>query len=296
MLPTLFTLGNCLCGFASIHYAALSNPPVNLIASPYAISGYLIFAAMLCDMLDGRMARLAKATSDFGGELDSLADVVSFGVAPAFLAMQLINELLRKSDGYAPASYEALGPIADSALGKLFWVIGAIYVSCAALRLARFNIHNRHVEQAHMDFKGLPSPGAAGVVASSVIFFEALFAEKHYLWFNVSPEIRQALMGVFPYLLPTVLLIMGLLMVSRFSYPHVINQYLRGRRPFSYVVRVVVLALVVIWQPQISAMLIIYAYSLSAPVNWLWRRAFHKGEPALAHDETAVDIQEADDD
>ncbi len=299
VLPTLFTLGNCLCGFASIHYAALANPSANLIASPYAISGYLIFGAMICDMLDGRMARLAKATSDFGGELDSLADVVSFGVAPAFLALQLIGDLLQRSyatSGNIPISYDALGPIADSMLGKLFWIIGAIYVSCAALRLARFNIHNRHVEEAHMAFKGLPSPGAAGVVASSVIFFETLVSTHHYLPFNVPQNVRDIMMQVFPYLLPVVLLIMGLLMVSKFAYPHVINQYLRGRRPFNYVVRVVLLALVVIWQPQIAALLIIYAYAFSAPGQWCWRKMLRREEPALVQHETAADIQEDDDD
>lgn len=284
VLPTLFTLGNAICGFAAIHYAAKGGAPIPFGAdrelSNFAIAGYLIFFAMLFDMLDGRMARLARATSDFGGELDSLADMISFGAAPAFLTLQHVAGLLGGMRGL-----EFLGPNADSVLGRLFWIIGAIYVSCTALRLARFNVHNRHGEEAHMQFRGLPSPGAAGVVASSVIFFEALqpktahiFAALHT---TIPGPVYDAIIITYPYAMPIVLLAAALLMVSRFSYAHVVNQYLRGRRSFGYVVRVAVLVIIALWQPQITALLLIYLYALSAPATWAYRAVFRRDEPRL---------------
>jgi CDP-diacylglycerol--serine O-phosphatidyltransferase len=276
VLPTLCTLGNCICGFASLCYAAKGDPLwPNVPISNFAIAGYLIFAAMIFDMLDGRMARLAKATSDFGGELDSLADMVSFGAAPAFLAIQLSGMLV--SEG----KLEFLGPLADDAGGRLVWIIGAIYVSCAALRLARFNVHNQHKEEAHLNFRGLPSPGAAGVVAASVIFFHTVQPmAKHHMPFHLPEPFREMASTSFPYVLPAILLAAGLLMVSRFEYVHVVNQYLRGRKSFSYVARVVLLALLVVWQPQLAALLLIYAYAVSAPVAWFWSRIFPKPAPA----------------
>jgi len=280
VLPALFTLGNCLCGFAALHYASQGDVGEAQVSN-YAIAGYLIFAAMLFDMLDGRMARLARATSDFGGELDSLADMVSFGVAPAFLALQVISNLLySRADVRGP--YEALGPLAESVLGRLFWVIGAIYVSCTALRLARFNVHNKHAEDSHMSFQGLPSPGAAGAVASSVIFFQTLQpAAHHVLWYQIDPRVASVLLAGFPYAMPVVLLAMALLMVSRLNYAHVTNQYLRGRRPFAYIVRLmIVLALLVVW-PQLTALAVIYLYALSAPVSWVYRSIFRRDEPVL---------------
>jgi CDP-diacylglycerol---serine O-phosphatidyltransferase len=282
VLPTLFTLGNCLCGFASLHYAAKGDVGATGVSN-YAIAGYLIFLAMVFDMLDGRMARLAKATSDFGGELDSLADMLSFGAAPAFLTLSVISKLLYPgADAGGP--YDALGPFAEGLLGRLFWIIGAIYVSCTALRLARFNVHNKHAEDSHMSFQGLPSPGAAGVVASSVIFFETLQPTAHHLvaWgVPLDPKMTGLLRSAFPYAMPVVLLMMALLMVSRLNFAHVTNQYLRGRRPFSYVVRlVVVVALLVVW-PQLTALAVIYVYAFSAPVAWAFRSVFRRNQPVL---------------
>ena len=284
VLPTLFTLGNCLCGFASMHYAtrgatnsgtfsdvtALPDLPV---ISYYAIAGYLIFAAMLFDMFDGFVARLTKSASTFGAELDSLADMVSFGVAPAFLALKLIDSMLagRYREPGTHGYWEFLGPNADNQLGSLFWIIGAVYVACTALRLARFNVMTKLDVDSHLAFRGLPSPGAAGVVASSIIFFEALFARRTVLWTPIAPEIAAALKTAFPYLMPVVLLIAALLMVSRFAYSHLINRFLRGRKRFSAVVWIFLVIMLLVWQPQITALVIIYIYAISAPLTWIWK-------------------------
>jgi len=263
LLPAMFTLGNCLCGFASINYASRGiidnlDPKGYPDFSNYAVAGYFIFAAMLFDMFDGFVARLTKSASDFGAELDSLADMVSFGLAPGFLSIHLIGGLLNKSN--FPAGMKALdipGPFSNDAWGRLFWVVAAIYVSCTALRLARFNVLNKHEVSSHMNFRGMPSPGAAAVVASTIIFFATLYARDHVLPFNVSPAVKECLRTVFPYLLPVVLLVAALLMVSRFAYSHLV------------------------WEPQTTVVVAIYLYGLSAPVGWLWRVCLRRRGPAL---------------
>lgn len=274
VLPTLCTLGNLLSGFAAIWYASGQRPTVPGQPSAYAIAGYLVFAAMVFDLLDGSVARLTKATSDFGAELDSLADVVSFGIVPAFLTLRVISHLLLTRTTL-PAEW--LGPATDSLMGRSVWIIAAIYVCCTALRLARFNAHNRHALEAHMVFRGLPSPGAAGVVASSVIFFEALQPEApHVLPFHISAGVAHCINVAFPYAMPLIMLAAAILMVSRIAYGHLINQYIRGRRPFSYVVRIVILAILIFWQPQITALVAIYIYAFWAPIRAGWRKIFRR--------------------
>lgn len=275
ILPTLFTLGNLICGFASLHYAskgiALSE---GQRISNFGIAGYLIFAGMFFDLFDGFFARLAKATSNFGAELDSLADMVSFGVAPAFLVLNLVAAMFAHESKLqldAPV-YEFVGLNADNVMGRLFWIIGALYVACTALRLARFNVFNSHEDAAHQAFRGLPSPGAAAVVASSIIFYESLGAPKHFLWSHVSDETGGYLVSIFRYVLPFLLLGSALLMVSGFTYAHLINKFLRGRKRFNYLLIILLILMLLLWQPQITALLFIYVYALSAPLNALYRR------------------------
>ncbi len=274
VVPTLLTLGNLLCGFSAIWYASVPVAGTADTTGAFSIAGYLIFGAMVFDMLDGSMARLARATSDFGAELDSLADVVSFGIVPAFLSVKIIAFLL------APQSRAGylINPLAQNVDGRFFWMIAAIYVACTALRLARFNTHTAPGTDAHLVFRGLPSPGAAGVVGATVIFFEALRpGTSHILPFHVPGVVQGWVVIVFPYLMPIILLVLSGLMVSRIQYPHLINQYLRGRRPFSYVVRTVVLVLLFFWQPQLMALLGIYWYAFYPAVKALFNRIFSRG-------------------
>jgi CDP-diacylglycerol--serine O-phosphatidyltransferase len=284
LLPALFTLGNCLCGFASINYAtrgifemAGSDGPKPDFFN-YAVAGYFIFGAMLFDMFDGFVARLTHSSSDFGAELDSLADMVSFGVAPAFLSIKLIGDLLHKSALLSGVkTLDIPGPLSDDAWGRLFWVIAAIYVSCTALRLARFNVINKHEISSHMNFRGMPSPGAAAVVASTIIFFATLHAPVHVIPFNVSPPVLRFLQQIFPYLLPFVLLTAALLMVSRFPYSHLINRFLRGRKKFRDLVFYLCLGALILWESQIVSLVAIYIYALSAPTAWLFRKRAGRG-------------------
>ena len=276
LLPALFTLGNCLSGFASISFSARGLDPAPPFASSYSLAGYCIFVAMLFDMFDGFVARLTRSTSDFGAELDSLADMVSFGIAPAFLSIKLIGDLLHAQ---TPTGKEFLyfpGPFQDDAWLRLFWVIAGVYVSCTALRLARFNVLNKHDVGSHMNFRGIPSPGAGAVVAATVIFFEGLRTGTHANPFNVPEQMIQWLKAIFPYLVPVVLLISALLMVSRFAYSHLINRFMRGRKSFRTLVGFLLLAMIIVWQPQLSVVTAIYLYALSAPVMWLMGKATGK--------------------
>src|SRR5438128_5581517 len=225
-LPSLATLGNAICGFAAIYVAALAadirDPwTLRLGNHPFEAAAYLVLAAMGFDAMDGRLARFTRHTTDFGGQLDSLADVVSFGAAPAFIAL-----LLFKNEG----------PAVPFVVSRLIWGIGAVYFSCALIRLARFNVSNEHGEQHHFSFLGLPSPGAGGAVAAWILMQHELQPDWPRLGSFVS------------YFIPFLVLSTGLLMVSHFRYPHVVNRWLRGKRPFGRLLLVVVLALLfVVW-------------------------------------------------
>src|SRR5947209_16773927 len=172
-LPSLATLGNAICGFASMYVATLSgtggsNDPWRdfFARHHFVIAAYLIFISMIFDAVDGRLARFTRHTTDFGGQLDSLADVISFGAAPAFLALQVFREGML-------GNQEVLRPF-PPVVSRLIWAIGALYVGCAAIRLARFNVSNEHGEQSHFSFLGLPSPGAGGAVAALILMQQDL--------------------------------------------------------------------------------------------------------------------------
>jgi CDP-diacylglycerol---serine O-phosphatidyltransferase len=280
LLPSLFTLGNCLSGFASLNYAARGPEPGTdpVFQRHFEIAAYFIFLAMLFDMFDGFVARITRSASDFGAELDSLADMISFGVAPAFLSIHLIGELLRAPSATGKEYIAIPGPFQDNDWLRLFWIVACIYVSCTALRLARFNVITQPDPLAHMNFRGMPSPGAAAIVAGTVVFFEYLGLPGQ-VYFHVTSEVKESLKLVFPYLLPIMLLCAALLMVSRFSYAHLINRFLRGRKTFRKLVGFFLLVMLVAWEPQITVLLGIYLYAVSAPAVWIFRLMFRK--PAL---------------
>src|SRR5262249_39568296 len=127
-----------------------------------AIGCYLVFMASAFDGIDGRLARLARKTREFGAQLDSLADILSFGAAPALLPMTIARPVLRIGDWSESARI----------YWRIEWVLIAGYVCCAALRLARFNVENVEDESAHQKFKGLPSPGAAAALVGLVLLHE----------------------------------------------------------------------------------------------------------------------------
>jgi CDP-diacylglycerol--serine O-phosphatidyltransferase len=267
-LPSMATLGNAICGFAAMYVTTLQND-TPLAAGPdpiaqafshhrFLVAAYLIFAAMIFDALDGRLARFTRHTTDFGGQLDSLADVVSFGCAPAFLALQLFKTETAFADYDYPVS-----------LTRLVWAVGALYMSCAAIRLARFNVSNEHGEQHHFSFLGLPSPGAGAVVASFILMQQDL--ALHNL-----PRLAHACTLV----LPLIVCAAGLLMVSAIRYPHFVNQYLRGKRSIGRLIFATIIALLFLVAHRYVLALGTLTYVLLGPLTHSLSRLRRK--PAIA--------------
>ena len=222
---------------------------------------------MLFDALDGRLARFTRHTTDFGGQLDSLADVISFGAAPAFLALQVFksHQLLYEHWDLPPV------------LSRLIWAFGALYMSCAAIRLARFNVSNQHGEQHHFSFLGLPSPGAGGTVAALVLMQQDLAFEAAL--HTDSPHLASVYAGLSTacvWLLPLVVMGTGLLMVSTIRYPHVVNRYLRGRRSLQSLLFMLILLLALVVAHRYTLGLSMLAYSLWGLLGWAWLRTRHR--------------------
>jgi CDP-diacylglycerol--serine O-phosphatidyltransferase len=285
-LPSLATLGNAICGFGAMYVASMDSLPsgasfgdnwTNFFAQHHFMAAaYLIFLAMLFDAVDGRLARFTRHTTDFGGQLDSLADVISFGCAPAFLALQVFHDSMRDMHHF-------IAPI----LGRLIWAIGALYTSCAAIRLARFNVSNEHGEQHHFSFLGLPSPGAGGAVAAFVLMQQDLAEQGAHAVLGAGglAGLCATLSTVCLALLPAVVLMTGLLMVSAIRYPHLVNRYLRGRRSIGRLLGVVavLLLLVIAHRYTLGIGTLLYALwglASSSYVRLRPRAATAKGEAA----------------
>jgi CDP-diacylglycerol--serine O-phosphatidyltransferase len=215
-----------------------------------------VFLAMVFDALDGRLARFARVTSDFGGQLDSVADAVSFGLAPAFLLIWVVSV--------------SLGSEMPESLWVLTWACAAVYLSCALIRLARFNVENVHDEEAHLSFRGLPSPAAAGALVSVILVTMAS------CWRREIPElVRHAAFWA----MPAIALILGLLMVSRIRYGHLLNQFIRGRRPVRHLVLIVLcLALAVVLR-EATLVIGFVGYAFSGPIAAVIRRGRNRAAP-----------------
>lgn len=276
VFPTLFTLANLICGFFAIVVAARVERPESL-DRPQAVdriifkdptgvirqldptndthnimlSGWLIFLAMIFDALDGYVARLARSTSDFGAQLDSLCDVVSFGVAPGFLLVKMCPSFTYSHDK--------------------IWLIAAAFAACAALRLARFNVESTQ-DDDHMHFSGLPSPAAAAAIAGFAILFYQLRQKDNLL--RYAEDIDYWVQTCLPFFG----LLVALLMVSRIPYPHVVNQMLRGQRSFGHIVALVFAFVVIMSTRGYSVPIIGCVFVISGPVRYLIQRALHRRE------------------
>ncbi len=251
VFPTLFTLGNLVCGFFAVVVAARVDAPTSLAMeatdlSNVAFSAWLIFVAMIFDGLDGYVARLSRATSDFGAQLDSLCDVVSFGVAPAFLLVKICPR-------FAFLHREAV------------WIIAASFAACAALRLARFNVETGD-DDSHLYFTGLPSPaGAASIAGFAIMFYTLQKSEQRPVF---ADEIYVALQTVLPFFA----ILVALLMVSRIPYPHVVNQVFRGQRSFGHVVRLVFALVAVMVIRGYAVPIVCCVFVLGGPMRYYWER------------------------
>jgi CDP-diacylglycerol--serine O-phosphatidyltransferase len=280
VIPTLCTLGNLVAGFAAIHYAS-RNPSQHVLWdwTPLTMAGAMVFLGMFLDAIDGALARLTRSDSELGAQLDSLADVVTFGIAPAFMTLRLVSIHLANPE-------IVIGPEADNILGKIIWIAAAIYVSCAALRLARFNVEMGGPTSVndHSLFRGLPSPGAAGTVTSLVVLHQHLFItilhEDVSQWF-----LRGSTMGI-----PAIMLICAFAMVSNVPYLHFANRYFRGRRDFGYIVRVVLILFLTVLRFQEMLAIGFTVYAISGPIRLVHHRlrGKHAGHGATLPGDVSV--------
>jgi CDP-diacylglycerol--serine O-phosphatidyltransferase len=278
VFPTLLTLGNAACGFGAITFAAKVGPdPAG--EHDLFVSAILIFLAMLFDMLDGSVARWAKQTSEFGAQLDSLCDAVSFGVAPAFLMLRIVYSMESATDANSLKFGTHFHPF-FTYWSRLLWVIGALYVLCAVLRLARFNVETDE-EDSHNYFSGLPSPAAAATVASFPIALNELRV-KALAPNGAGQSIAEWLLPVIHLLLPLITLAVAMLMVSRFKYAHVFNQ-VRGQRSRIHVIQILfLLAIVFLLREAMPLLFCVFAFTPPARSAWrelTGRRIYKSTEP-----------------
>lgn len=205
-LPNLMTAGNLFCGFAALTKIVEVDIAAANFTSVIRHALFFILLACIFDLLDGRVARMGGSESPFGREFDSLADLISFGVAPAFLVHRIV---LR--DVFI--DYAEVG-----------WFIASIYVICGALRLARFNcLAAMTGGGGGKEFLGFPIPAAAGLVASITLFL---------MWWDD----RGFAKGNWRYVLPVIMLFLSMMMVSEVKYPSFKKLDLRATRPFTKMV------------------------------------------------------------
>ncbi len=253
VLPTLLTLGNGICGFASITFISKILPTDTAAANElnFAWAGWFILFAMVFDMLDGYVARLSKTASDFGGELDSLCDVVSFGVTPAFL-------LLKLGPGWEPNAF----------LHQVLAGIAALYFACTALRLARFNVANDTDASSHKRFRGLPSPGAAGCIAALAILRGEFGTTPVARWLEIDPDATRAIVSrIVEIAAPLGALIVALLMVSNVPYPHITGKIFRGKKHIGHLIQVLLVAFILLMFRSLAPLLIFWIYAFVFPLR-----------------------------
>lgn len=258
VLPTLLTLGNAACGFGAITFAAKVGPTTGY-ANELWIAASLIFVAMIFDMFDGSAARWMNQTSEFGAQLDSLCDSVSFGVAPAFLMLQFTRSQHSTEAGLNLEPLIHYSP-------RFLWIAAAIFVICVLLRLARFNVETDD-DDSHDFFSGLPSPAAAGVIASFPILMHGLL---ELVDTSTNQQFAQTLVLVVKAIIPLVTLAVACLMVSRTRYPHFFNQLFSGKRSRSHLLQILLTIVLLVFIHQFVLFFIFSYFAFIAPLKHLW--------------------------
>lgn len=240
LLPNLLTAGNLACGFTAIAeiFAGMQDAAGGV--AHYHTAVLAILGACVFDMLDGRVARIRGQESVFGREFDSLADIVSFGIAPALLVMDIVLNDFNQKFG---------------------WMVAFGYLLCGGMRLARFNcLAAEEQENASKDFVGFPIPAAAGLISSLTVFI---------LWLNEGDKE----IGGWRYLLLFLMLLLSFLMLSEFSYPSFKTIDWRTRRslPWVFVAVLVLVCAVMFWKFVPFAIFLTYLiYGCVRP--WISRR------------------------
>jgi len=231
ILPNLLTTGNLLCGFWAI---------ISVFQERFYFAAVAILLAAVFDVFDGKVAKLSGATSKFGMQYDSLADLISFGIAPALLAFSW-----------------ALRPY-----GKFGWLAAFLFVACGAIRLARYNVMASSGETKY--FKGLPIPVAASMIAFTILLYFQLIETG---W------VKDIVILVMIYIL-------AFLMVSNIRYFSFKELNLAKRKPFSIFIFVVLSLIVIVMEPVVVLFAFVLFYVFSGPVSmvlaWRKKRALRK--------------------
>jgi CDP-diacylglycerol--serine O-phosphatidyltransferase len=256
LLPNLFTAGNMLCGFLAIKNcieARFTSLTPEGRAEHYNMAVWFILFACVCDLFDGRVARATKRESLFGAEFDSIADTVSFGVAPALMACFLV-----------------IKPEVTANVQLVTWLLAFIYLLCAGVRLARFNVLTNPLvpgnekRAAGGDFVGLPSPAAAGMIASLVLVLSDMMVSP-----GQKDPFEQAVQH-WPWVLLPVMLVISFLMISNVRFPSFKKLDWTARAKTRGFILIIILGAVIFRYPQYSFPAVFLGYVVYS----LFRHAF----------------------
>jgi len=247
VLPTMLTLSNGVCGLGSIAVAVSGDDLGWPLEQKLFASGMLIFGGMLFDALDGSAARMTGQESQFGAELDSLCDAVTFGTAPAVIIWR----------------------ISDALPQRFLWAVGVLFTLCVLIRLARFNVEAAE-EDSHEAFEGLPSPAAAGTLAAFAIAMPELksLADDPDYPTQIQWIADRLLVGSH-YFLPALAGVLAYLMVSRFRYPHIVAQWVKGRRSTHQIGQAMFALGGVFLLHWLALPIAFFYYALAGPIRWL---------------------------
>jgi len=270
LLPNLLTIANGVCGYhALVRLGKISvGPDGNLLhGENFTIAAYLVLLGMIFDVFDGKLARTFGGGSELGAQLDSLCDLVTFGLVPAVMILRMN---LEPASGGSALDAGGVGP-----WQKVVWFLALAYFLGALLRLARFNVENAPDESAHLAFKGLPSPAAAGCVASLVIFQRYIlkFDANELQWIErwLSPSLRQTISDqIAPgikYVLAFLAPVLGFAMVSdRIRFAHMGSTLLGRRQSFDFLVYLIFGVLFLFMVPEIVLPLAFFGYLAWPPM------------------------------
>ncbi|HAX62285.1 MAG TPA: CDP-diacylglycerol--serine O-phosphatidyltransferase [Elusimicrobia bacterium] len=240
IIPSMFTVANIVAGFFSLHYS---------IASDFSPAAWAIIIAILMDIADGRVARAMHAESSFGVELDSLADFLSFGVAPSVLMYQLVLH----------------------SMGKIGIAIAVFFVIASALRLARFNTvaYADTENKIKTHFEGLPTPAAGGIIASFVLSYELFEQGTELTAKNI--KLLTEKMPLFFDVMPFLMVIISIFLISKIKYSNFKKINFAKPHSFQLLVLLIVSIILIFTYPQNTIFIIYILYFLSGIIGYILR-------------------------
>lgn len=238
IIPSIFTVTNIVAGFFSLHYSISSN---------FSAAAWAIIVAILMDIADGRVARAMHAESSFGVQLDSLADFLSFGIAPAVLMYQL----------------------KFSSMGKIGFAIAVFFIIASALRLARFNSNAAIDGETKTHFEGLPTTAAGGIIASFVLSYELFEQGTELTAKNIKLLTKK--MPLFFEAMPFLMVLISIFLISKIKYSNFKRLNFAKPHSFQLLVLLIVSIILIFTYPQNTIFIIYILYFLSGIIGYFLR-------------------------